>query len=342
MSRNKKYGKKVIKQALFIISSPFQAICAFEAISKFQIEFYDFVVLLTPNDNRREQIYFFLDSNHIKYNVLFFDRISIRRFGKIYCLIRKKINKKYNLLFCGDYFDLTHLFLSIILSKFYSKIVFIDDGASSINALSGQYMYGYWYGFKRVILNMFLNIKMISHNTYFTIYDKIETTKFDIISNELSQFRNNLVASDSVVACVVGTNIEEYCVFYNLSESQYLSFFKELLIDLKNKYEKVIYSPHGRCKNISTLGICHEFNIEVRYSRVSVEVDYLYDRIYPKLIVAFDSTALYTLKTIFGDSDFVNYQLLVRGVGFNEFAQKSAAYLHDNFGIETRRRFVDC
>lgn len=334
--------KNVIKQVLFIISSPFQAICAFEAISKFQIESYDFVILLTPNDNRREQIYFFLDSNNIKYNVLLIDKISIRRLGKIYCLIREKIEKRYNLLFVGDYFDLTHLFLSIILSKLYSKIVFLDDGASSIKALAGQYMYGYWYGFKRAILNVFLSIKMISRNTYFTIYDKIETAKFNIVSNELSQFRNNLVGSDSMVACVVGTNIEVYCIVYNLSESQYLSFLKGILVDLKNRYEKVIYSPHGRCKNIDVLGICHELDIEVKYSRVSVEVDYLYDRISPKLIVAFDSTALYTLKTIFLNSDFINYQLSVRAVGFNEFAQKNATYLYDNFGIETRRSFVEC
>ena len=327
-------------ETLFIISSPFQAICAYEAISEFKIESYVFLVLLTPDDRRKEQIFFFLNTKKIAYEVILLERISLRRLINSTYLIRKEIEIRFRRIFIGDYFDKRHLYTAVILSKPNSGITFLDDGASSLLVFLRKNPYGFAYKLKRGLLLFCLDIKRVKHNTFFSLFN-IPTNKFRIIHNRLSMFRNDVMMPQFKIACIIGTYVDEYCASYGIEVEQFLSSFKDILVEFKAEYDTIIFSPHGRCNNVETIEICEKLGVEVRYSKISVEYDYLCDKIYPQLIVAFDSTALYTLKSIFSDSKCINIQFLRKGISFNDYAEKNAKHLRENYNIDTRQVLVD-
>ena len=326
------------QKALFVISSPFQAICALEAICEFNVHSYCFLIVLTSTNTRLDQIRYILDLRSVSYEIITLKKISYSNIVGTYRSISLKTSTRFEFIFLGDYFSLQHIFLSIISSRKKSKIIFLDDGLSTIVA-SKRNLYGCVYNIKRKLLLLCLNVKNVNYRTFFTIFKNGLVPKFNILHNNLDRLRSAAPSEQGKkIACIIGTPVEEYCLSYGVEVNQFFSSFRDIVNELN--CDDIIFSPHGRCTNVEIIRICEELNIEVKYSKVSVEFDYLQNGICPQIIIAFDSTVFYTLHAIFQQAQFLNIQIIKKGFSNNEF-EICEKYFYEDLGIPTKRILID-
>ena len=114
-----------IDEAAIFVSSPFQALCALEAINEFKVK----------------RPVFYLQGHEISYEMT---RKYLIKNGFTYIDVAETSNafeaikihhrhKKFQYLFVGDYFSCGHFLLSMLWSKINATIVYLDDAIVDSN-----------------------------------------------------------------------------------------------------------------------------------------------------------------------------------------------------------------
>ena len=290
---------------LFIVSSPFQCLCMFEAIAHFNITQYDVLVLDIANGSTTTQTKSLLFENKIPfltYNVhhAIFDLLPF---------VLKK-HKHYKNIFIGNYYNPTDEGIAAFYGSINYNLYFLDDGVQALSLFSnkprnryGKKKWEYWFK----LYDALGWIKGRRKPYFFTIFD-VESEKFSIVKNEFRLLRRNIYTQQA--GCyIIGTNSSAV----SFKDYTYDILLEQLLKRINVLYpnEKVYYCPHRRDSNNDDIAKwCSNHSIEWFSTRVSVEYDFVTKEINPRCVVGFTSNALYTLKMIYPNNDVytVDYQ----------------------------------
>ena len=166
-----------------------------------------------------------------------------------------------------------------------------------------------FYRGKRKILTLLGLIITFHKPIFFTIFNIEPRGIYKKVHNELSVFKDD-TKNESNGLYIIGTNIDAYCKEYNLSNSEYISSFKSIIDDLlATNHEECFYIEHGRCKNNEVREICQIKSINIIRPNVPIEFYFIQNNLEPKVIIGFDTTALFTLKALFNRCACKNIQL---------------------------------
>lgn len=321
--------------SVFVIASPFQALCAMAAIKQLQITNFMFIAFIPSDDPRSKQIENFFNEAAIKY-------VPIRKFTRLVWLYYKikalkHRDNQYKRLFLGDF---RGIILSIIGSCYVSdnsEVVYLDDGnvtISILNNLISEPM----NDINRVRLERVSNRRgFIFQKKWLTIYGDISNPNFIIKNLDLSfAVQKNNLASTKGYIYIVGTNIERFCDALKISQSIFVSRLESLFCQIKNEYPNtpIVYIPHGRDNSEYAIKLCQKYECTFHRAEIMIELELLHQKSNPLAIYGFTSTALYNLKKIYPESQVVNvlFECCDDNIAFQEYKMLSEYYQKN--GIE--------
>lgn len=335
-SKTKIYEKDLIKQpTIFYASSPFQILCAIEAIYYYKISQYKFV-LGSTDDIRDKQMFTLLKQLNINYELFPLNKLTNKtRLLLIFKSYFKHKNAIYNQAFIGDYFTLDFYLHLLPLVKRKSNIIYLDDGTSTIAILNGQIRTNLKFKIKKKIISFCLSCKKInSFHYYFTIFSDIKNERFICFENKFSFMRKKKYYSSPTDIFIIGTNTNAYCNELNIKISDFISKLNEIFKNLidRNQRCKIIYIPHGRDSNDNIRKLCMAYGIEYRKLNVAIEYYMLKENIYPKSIYGFTSTALINLKKMYPNAFVFNIRIKGNTPHYNQIYDTISNY-YERHGI---------
>lgn len=304
-----------MSNTLFIIETPFQALCAFEAIDHFKIQSFDFKILYFEKAALKN-----LENLMIKkgmpYTKEYAPHIIFKVLPRIFAL-----NKYYDRIFIGYYYCLTSFAVAATYASFRSKIIYLDDGAQTLEIFSDtppKRFNSVKQKLVQYLFSMIFALKFTQKFSYFTIY-QVCSKKYNIILNDLSHLKSRITIENDGIY-ILGTN-PSVLEFKNHS-------YQELILQL-HKYLKlnyplhpIYYCPHRRDINNEQINVlCGELNITIFETEVSVEYDFPLKNINPELIIGFTSNALFTLKMIFPNTRIESVDYSLKSSLLNEYNQ---------------------
>lgn len=328
--------KDLVNQpTIFYVSSPFQILCAIEAIYHYKISQYKFI-LGTTNDIRDKQMFELLKQLKINYESFYLNGLTNK--ARIIITLKSylKNNKAiYKQAFIGDYFTLDFYIHSLLLLKRKANIIYLDDGTSTIAILNGQIQTNLIFKIKKAIIFLNFFLKGInSFRYYFTLFSDIKSEQFTCFENKFSFVKEKIHNSSPTNIYFIGTNVNRYCEVFNIKLIDFTSKLKEIFNDLKQKSQgnKIIYIPHGRDSNDNISELCLTYGIEYKRLNVAVEFYMLRENINPKYIYGFTSTALFNLKKMYPDTFVFNIRIKGNNPHYNQLYDTISHY-YENHGI---------
>lgn len=285
--------KSQFGSTLFLIGSPFQCLCMLEAIDHFDIVVYD--VLILYNDlHSLDKIHILLSEKGIPYQK---KKVAHLLYDVVPFILRS--HNYYDNIFIGNFYSEQSIALANIYGKFRAKIYYLDDGVQALSYFSSRprkikntFKVRGVIGFYRLI-GVF---KLIRKPIFFTIFD-VKSDTYHIIRNTLSTLISKISAHSEGIY-IIGTNSS----ILEFRDYNYIHYLKALYQYISFRYpnEKIYYCPHRRDTNLHEIyALCDTLNIEVFHTKVSVEIDFINEKVTPKYIFGFTSNALYTLKMLF-------------------------------------------
>lgn len=282
--------------SVFIVCSPFQILCAIEAIHEFRISEYKFILCLIE-DIRNQQVFNVMQKFNIQYEIVWLHNLGIKDLIQILAPGKSTFHRA----FLGD-FD--SLWLNVVAIRYLSKnsdIVYIDDGTRIIPYLRRQSTIThnklfYIYSFIRKIKNI------RDKGVFFTLFSDVADTKFLCKTNNFNNITKLLSKNgNNKNVYIIGTNINIYCQKLKYNKEDYKKYLENLFKYLKKKYpsDKLFYIQHGRDQNTYLEEFCDKYGFEFIRPKITVEllmVDLPYA---PYAVYAYTSTALFTIKKMF-------------------------------------------
>lgn len=285
--------------SIFVLTSPFQTLCALNALHEFEITDYLFYLAL-DEDIRNQQLFRLLDSHGISYHTVYMNQIDKKYMLKS-CLPHKS---KYQRLFIGDIRNRMQYYVGLSLLGNRGSIVYLDDGNDNIFLLKG---------FRQCLTKSLLKNKLLvktaclfrlinDNNNIYTVYGDIKNNHYNIRLNDFKRLVNNHQHAVIKDVFFIGTNYARYCEPGNLSLSMVKKNLETMLHGLKEKYGneyEIYYIAHGRdmadfpkeyCKCYSIHYIRPEITVELFISQLGYQ---------PYYILGYTSTALYNIKLLF-------------------------------------------
>jgi hypothetical protein len=277
-----------MKSFLFI-ESPLQLLNANEAVNRYSLDDYNIIVRLSNNEKSDEQIIYIIKQlgiENIKYIKINVSNKNIIDYIKLLFYRFRYIFTKVNKIFIGN---CESGFLKLILKQFDKEdIILLDDGAKSIDIQKN--------------FNDEVNYNL------FTMYDLkpyqnqiIDKNNYEKLQKDLKQLKinTNQVLFLGLKLSEIGITSEEYYLkkikqisaYYNNAEILYISHRGE---------------THDKLEKIKSMA-----DIEVIVLDYPVELYGLYNDDIPYKVASFYSTALLTMKNIYGieaESFMFDYQ----------------------------------
>ena len=344
------FAFKKKEPSLFIIGSPFQLLCAMEAIHEFEIEDYEFVLTLFPHNKRNGQLISMINDLGYQYERIDANSLTLKNL-----ILQKKwikTHRKYNRVFIGELMSYEKRYLAARVAKRNADIVFLDDGNSSIALfesgnqrkrcrLSSSLMTR--QGLKQAIFDNYCVCRGLSLNKYFfSIYHDIPNDRFIVYPNTLSHLISQSVAKIQDVVLVIGTVTEHFCRQMGISEEVFEKILQKRLekIRIENQSSHVVYIPHGRDVNLNIPQICSQLSIEFRKISSALEYYILKSNLYPKYVLGFNSTALLTIKKILPRANVTNIRIDYPNAPYYIFFKNVADYYSKN-GVDIELIKID-
>lgn len=291
--------------SLFFLSSPFQVLCAKEAIEAFYIKEYKIYILVSEESKLRNiQMFNLLNRLQLHYQVFYYygDYIKNERL-KVFI----PHFTKYKRAFVGDVRDMRLIFTAFKNISNKGNIIYLDDGAVNIALFKNSYTHK--KNIKDIVLKLASIFRGIHYGThFFTLYADINNKKFNLKQNNLkSLYRNNFKGNSNIY--IIGTNPTDYIKGWDITLSQFEQSFERLILDLRKSYpeDNIVYIAHGRDNTHNIPSLCANHNIVYIRPTEIVETYLLNINVNPKLIIGFTSSALYNLKKIYPNSIILNY-----------------------------------
>ena len=273
------------KKAFVFVESPFQLLCAFEAVNYFNVE-GEFFIRLNNNDVNNHQLYNVAKELNIK-NINYIFIPQKRYFNilikTIYLLKIIKLNS-YDYYFIGDY--LSNFIKQLIRFMPLKKIVLLDDGVATFKVQ------------KELNKN---NLPL----TLFTIFNiRPINNKQLIIHNSFKALKSRYSsAKKKEIDIFIGGKLINIGL---LDSSIYIKILKNTLKDSKGN--KILYFPHrGESKKFLN-DISNLKNIELVYSELPIELYLLKYQIFPNNIYSIISTVLFSLSIIYEKANIIAYK----------------------------------
>jgi len=284
--------------SLFIINSPFQALCTAEAIKEYNISNYLIVLLRNRNDKRNDKTEKILEDFSLKYTHVFITSFyGLLKKGVLKKFDKSLYNCKYNNVFIGDYYSSSFRLFSLFFTNKNSKTILLDDGSATLLL--------YEYGLNHIkvkssnviIKNKFVNLLTYFRSrqtvSFFSIF-KPNNSNLLFVQNSLSVLAVSKKTVNANNSYIIGTSMSEQGM---LTEDAYFEHLYRIISKFPN--ETFYYCPH-RVEGVEKLQkIQQQFNIEIFNTEYTIEYDFYKKDIMPHIIIGFGSTALYTLKTIY-------------------------------------------
>ena len=291
--------------SLFIIQTPFQAMCAINAIIQLRIEDYTLALHLhKKTEKRNRQTIELLESNGLKYQVAeeqpisFFDRLSLFFNHR----------GEYNRVFLGTHLYQNGYYYALKELRDGGNLVLLDDGAATVTLLNGDYKIK-GRSRLRMAWNQLIASKCnIKINNILTVYKDIGNPKWNIAFNDISRFRRGETPIVKKFVFFIGTNNSLFIDEFGVDEYVFQQVLCKVLGTVKMQYplDEIIYIPHGRDRSTLARDYCKDNGIEYKPLDVNVEFFILSLGIVPKAVFGFTSSALYNLKRIYPESSVYN------------------------------------
>ena len=326
--------------SVFVIASPFQALCAVSAIRQLQIDDYKVVAFLPTDDPRSEQLDKYLRSEAIQYT-------PIRRFNRLIWLYYKldanrRRHNEYKRLFLGDFRGIILHFIGYRYVSDNSKVIYLDDGNITISILNDIISEPMNDNNRARLERVSKRRGFVYQKNLLTIYGNLENPKYLIKTLDLSYAvsqENSMYKKSGVF--IVGTNIERFCTPLDISKEAFIGSLKKLISNIKNEYpnERIVYIPHGRDTSEYALNLCKEYDCEFHKSEIMIELELLDLKINPLAIFGFTSSALYNIKKIYPETRVVNvlYERDDSNIAYQEYKMLSNFYLNNGIELVTER-----
>lgn len=294
--------------SVFVVCSPFQAICAISTIRQLEIDDFKIIAFLQKGEVRNSQIegvfrYFNID--YISLSPSRFFETNYFRFKPLF-----KSNNQYCRLFIGDY---RRTFLYCLGCSFVSDnshIVYLDDGNISISLLKGRNAEPISKNAMRLFELYRKRRGFCFFKNFLTIYSDISNPNYNIEGLQLDILTKSSSTSLSIDKniYIVGTNLDSYCGTLGLAEDRFVCELDNLFCNLRMLYPKdsIIYIPHGRETKEYARAICDKYNAKFLKPSTTIEVELISATSRPEAIYGFTSTALFTLKKLFPDTKVFN------------------------------------
>jgi hypothetical protein len=271
------------KNALIIVESPLQLLCAHEAISYFKVN-SRFYIRLSNNEVNNLQMKSIVKDLNID-NVEYLELAPKKDFKTLlkmfkYLIILKL--KKYDYYILGDY--LSGFIKQFIKISSQKKIILLDDGVASFK----------------------IQRELKKKSLPLTLYTMFNIEKFDnqqIYINKFVTLKNKYNNKNQSDDIFIGGKLVDLDI---VSMNTYIKVIKHALTNSNGN--KILYFPHrGTSKEVINEIVSIE-NIEVIYPDTTVELYLLKKGINPKNIYSILSTALFTLSTIYDNVNVIAYK----------------------------------
>jgi len=310
-------SKSSAKKALFFVSKPQELLGAIEAREQFGISESTLLYSSKPGIDK-DTIEYLIEKAGNWHNILFVKPKPY--YGYFWVSLLKKLKKEhYNYLFTRAFSASAYP----IHNLNYDEHILLDDGAATINIskefeaegnltkrfslFKGLNKEGFKYRTISWLYSLFgisveKDLKTIS---FFTFYNIPEVTNQTIYKNEMkwlhSQKSEGALKTIDDRVFVVGT---DFCGAKILTPEQYLEELKRIKAQYLNKI--LVYIPHPR-ETSEFMDKLKELGFEIRINNFNIELDFLLSNELPTHITGTISTALITLKLIYGNSIKVDY-----------------------------------
>lgn len=330
--------------SLFLVSSPFQILCAREAIIEFEINDYLFIFVTSEQSPRFNQMCSTAALFNYNYEV-------INRHHKINDILwsERTNNVKFKRVFVGDYLAYSMRTLTTLFSERGATIVYLDDGTSVIPVLknicnTGPLWFRTWCtqirrrkGFWKIsLVQKCLGIH--DDGCLFTMYQDIPTIGFSIYPNTFKHLLDNYILSPSdKKILIVGPVFSQSSEELGIKEDALVSIFEDLLLSIKEKniYCEITYIPHGRDTNKEIHKICNCHNVTYKKISYPIELYFIYEKYIPNQIYGLNSTALLNFKKMLPSLSVVNLFVNNSQAPRYDFYKDVADY-YENNGIKTK------
>lgn len=281
--------------SVFVVGSPFQAVCAIAAIRNLEIIDYCVVVVQAGRQKKVQKV---LETNVIKYNVYNFNKYNL-----IKDLIRILLGRRgrYERIFVGDFCESFMMGVGLLYAKNDAHCVYLDDGNAMISLFDNSFS-GWENKSTRMVYNTLARIKGIhTLKNFYTIYADICNPSYYIKQNEIFtawKSHSNIKERKNIV--FVGTNMNSYCSQLELSISIYVNWIKDIFCLIRTWYpeERIVYVPHGAAPNEFEQSMSAEYGLEINTTDTIVE-EYIYNAPWlPVAVIGLCSTALLNVKRL--------------------------------------------
>lgn len=320
--------------SVFLISTPFQALCALAAIRQLKIVDYKIVAHLPKNEIRNTQVTNFLEENHLmyyRYTPGFFSEKFYRRYSKI----RKKT--KYNRLFVGNHNDIPGFCRVCSYISDNAYIVYLDDGVQSVSLFKGVLLERKTKEGIDLLNDISSRRRIILLKYFLSIYDGIENPNYVIEKLDLSLvLKNDNKKRDKERVIIIGSVLSEIGQIYNIDDEELERKFEKLFISIKKDYpdNEIMFIPHGRDRSEYAYKICKKYNCMFKKCNTMVEIELLNASFSPKAIYGYTSSALFSLKAMFPNAKVVNIVLNSEAPSSKIVERLSISTYYKEHGIE--------
>jgi len=278
---------------LFIVRSPLQLINATEAKEHFKTK-HNILMLMNNNQSDKKQLETVLSLSKWDEIIHYKPQKGSSLFQQVK-LVRSLKHRAYHYLFSGDYGTINKMMMANLSAKAY---YLIDDGTMSIEIhkqLQHPSTLPWSKKMKLLRYRLFaLRTSMKKPLNFFTCYDLSPLKGSKIIPNDYHYLQSVFQPkhpSDDIY--LLGQNIDDKW----LRPGAYLHYIKEIREYYKE--QTIIYMPHRHEIISNELHALFDEKFVLRPNDIPIELYFLEKSIYPKHIISFTSSALFTLNKIY-------------------------------------------
>lgn len=339
----------------FIVCSPFQLLCAIEAIHEFEIEDYKFVFCLNQGWKRNEQMFSMAKQLNVDYDLIWNGDNENEYFDWTKDVFRIQAQGKYGRVFIADYHGAYYHIIVPLYAKKGAVIAYLDDGNSSILFLKGIIKERKpsnwrkrlnWYRNKKNVVELYRqrrvvkalqDLEIYGAESFFTLYSDIRTRKFAIYPNKLAYISSSYKKEDTRLSLIliVGAAVESYANAVKISNELMESIVWKSLVELRNMHpdDKIIYIPHGRDTDHYIPRYCEMLNIKYEPIEETIETYILASNMHPAAIYSYGSTALYNFHVLYPNAKIINWIVSVNSKYGIDEQRKAVNRYYEQSGI---------
>ncbi|WP_310442340.1 hypothetical protein [Sulfurimonas sp.] len=315
---------------LFIIGTPLQLINAIEAVKHFKLNNNILVIVHRSLEANRVQMDY-LKSLYKWEEIIDVEYSRHSSIFKYIDLVKYLKKYSYKYIFISKLEVVPKIVIPNVTKE---KVFLLDDGVLTISIYENQIKPNKInkYDFKEIRFLFFgLNIKIKDKINLFTCFDLEPTNGIEIVKNELNFLKETYLQNAK-------NNYENiYFLGHPLNESLVKKdvYISNLLSLIEKFNKKIIYIPHrGETKEMKNILSSIDSSLfNVVDINMPVELYFLENKIYPMQVIAYYSTALITLSTIYKeceisfisisngtsiDRDLINIYKIFNQEGFQE------------------------